>query len=163
ATWLTHDIQIEQPINMLRHYAELALAFDFEEPLPARVSEGPLGTAVNTGVVYRQPAGVCGLIPTWNFPLFVTVQKLGPALATGCTMVFKPSPYGPLINLLLGEIIAETDLPPGVVNFVTGQSNAISEALVSDPRIDKVSFTGSVATGKRILEAAAKTLKRVHL
>jgi acyl-CoA reductase-like NAD-dependent aldehyde dehydrogenase len=163
ATWLTHDIQIEQPIRLLRHYAELALTFEFEEQLPARVSESMLGTQVNAGMVYRHPAGVCGLIPTWNFPLFVAVQKLGPALATGCTMVFKPSPWGPLINLLLAEIVAEADLPPGVVNFVTGQSNAIAETLVSDPRIDKVSFTGSVATGKKILEAAAKTLKRVHL
>ncbi len=163
ASWLTHDIQIEQPIQMLRNYAALAESFAFEEPLPTRVAQGPLGTQVNCGVVCRQPVGVCGLIPTWNFPLFVTVQKLGPALATGCTMVFKPSPYGPLINLLLAEIIAEADLPPGVVNFVTGQSNAISEALVSDPRIDKVSFTGSVGTGKKILAAAAQTMKRVHL
>jgi len=163
AAWLTHQIQIEQPIEMLRNYAELALSFDFEEPLPTRVSHGPMGSQVNSGIVYRQPVGVCGLIPTWNFPLFVTVQKLGPALAAGCTMVFKPSPYGPLINLLLAEIIAEADLPNGVVNFVTGQSNAIAEALCADPRIDKVSFTGSVATGKKIMEAASKTLKRVHL
>jgi aldehyde dehydrogenase (NAD+) len=163
ATWLTHDIQVEQPINMLRHYAELALTFEFEEPLPTRVTESMLGTVVNSGIVNRQPAGVCGLIPTWNFPVFVTVQKLGPALATGCTMVFKPSPYGPLINLFLAELIAEADLPPGVVNFVTGQSNAIAETLVSDPRIDKVSFTGSVATGKKIMAAAGQTLKRVHL
>src|SRR6184192_1095528 len=163
ATYLTHDIQIEQPIRMMRNYAELALGFDFEEQLPTRVSESMLGTQVNSGIVYRHPAGVCGLIPTWNFPLFVTVQKLGPALATGCTMVFKPSPYGPLINLLLAEIVAEADLQPGVVNFVTGESNAIAETLVSDPRIDKVSFTGSVATGKKILAAAAATLKRVHL
>src|SRR3989442_1262538 len=163
ATFLTHDIQVEQPIKLMRHYAELALTFDFEEQLPTRVSESMLGTQVNSGLVYRHPAGVCGLIPTWNFPLFVAVQKLGPALATGCTMVFKPSPYGPLINLFLAEIIAEADLPPGVINFVTGQSNAIAETLVSDPRIDKVSFTGSVATGRKILEAAAKTLKRVHL
>jgi aldehyde dehydrogenase (NAD+) len=163
ATWLTHDIQIEQPIAMLRNYADLALSFEFEEPLPHRVSQGPLGTQVNSGIVMRQPVGVCGLIPTWNFPLFVTAQKLGPALATGCTMVFKPSPWGPLINLLLAEIVAETDLPPGVVNFVTGQSNAIAEALVSDPRIDKVSFTGSVGTGRKILQAAAQNLKRVHL
>src|SRR5256886_14223221 len=118
---------------------------------------------MSAGIGSRQPAGVGGLIPTRNFPLFVTVQKLGPALATGCTMVFKPSPYGPLINLCLAEIVAEADLPPGVVNFVTGQSNAIAETLVSDPRIDKVSFTGSVATGKKIMETAAKTLKRVHL
>jgi aldehyde dehydrogenase (NAD+) len=163
ATYLTHDIQVEQPINMMRRYAELALSFDFEEALPTRVSQGVLGPQVNSGIVYRQPVGVCGLVPTWNFPVFVTVQKLGPALATGCTMVFKPSPYGPLINLLLAEIVAEADLPPGVVNFVTGQSTAIAEALVSDPRIDKVSFTGSVATGKKIVEAASRTLKRVHL
>src|SRR5437660_896001 len=109
ATYLTHDIQIEQPIRMMRNYAELALGFDFEEQLPTRVSESMLGTQVNSGIVYRHPAGVCGLIPTWNFPLFVTVQKLGPALATGCTMVFKPSPYGPLINLFLAEIVAEAD------------------------------------------------------
>jgi predicted outer membrane repeat protein len=163
ATWLTHQIQIEQPIEMLRNYAELALSFEFEAALPTRVSHGPMGSQVNSGIVYRQPVGVCGLIPTWNFPLFVTAQKLGPALATGCTMVFKPSPYGPLINLLLAEIIAEADLPNGVVNFVTGQSNAIAEALCSDPRIDKVSFTGSVGTGKKIMEAASKNLKRVHL
>jgi len=163
ATYLTHDIQLEQPIRFLRNYADLALTFDFEEPLPVRVTDGPLGTFVCSSIVHRQPAGVCGLIPTWNFPLFVTVQKLGPALATGCTMVFKPSPYGPLVNLMLAEIVADADLPPGVVNFVTGQSNAIAETLVTDPRIDKVSFTGSVATGKKIMAAAAATLKRVHL
>ena len=163
ATYLTHDIQLEQPIRLLRNYADLALTFDFEEPLPVRVTDGPLGTFVCSSIVQRQPAGVCGLIPTWNFPLFVTVQKLGPALATGCTMVFKPSPYGPLVNLMLAEIVADADLPPGVVNFVTGQSNAIAETLVTDPRIDKVSFTGSVATGKKIMAAAAATLKRVHL
>jgi len=163
ATYLTHDIQLEQPIRLMRNYADLALTFDFEEPLPVRVTDGPLGTFVCSSIVNRQPAGVCGLIPTWNFPLFVTVQKLGPALATGCTMVFKPSPYGPLVNLMLAEIVADADLPPGVVNFVTGQSNAIAETLVTDPRIDKVSFTGSVATGKKIMAAAAATLKRVHL
>jgi acyl-CoA reductase-like NAD-dependent aldehyde dehydrogenase len=163
ATWLTHDIQIEQPINLIRHYAELALTFDFEAPLPARPSQTMLGPQVNCGLVYRQPVGVCGLIPTWNFPLFVAAQKLGPALATGCTMVVKPSPWGPLVNLLLAEIVADADLPPGVVNVVTGQSPAIAEALVADPRIDKVSFTGSVATGKKIMAAASRTLKRVHL
>jgi acyl-CoA reductase-like NAD-dependent aldehyde dehydrogenase len=78
-------------------------------------------------------------------------------------MVFKSSPYGPLINVFLAEICAEADLPPGVVNWVTGQSTAISQALCEDPRIDKISFTGSVATGKAIMAAASKTLKRVHL
>jgi len=163
ATYLTHDIQLEQPIHMMRNYAELALGYEFETPLVPRVTESMLGTQVNSTLVYRQPVGVCGLIPTWNFPLFVATLKLGPALAAGCTMVVKPSPWGPLVNLLLAEIVAETDLPPGVVNFVTGQSNGISETLVSDPRIDKVSFTGSIATGKKIMEAASRTLKRVSL
>jgi aldehyde dehydrogenase (NAD+) len=131
--------------------------------LPARASQGPLGPQMNCGVVYRQPVGVCAMIPTWNFPVYVTVQKLGPALATGCTMVFKPSPWGPLINLFIAELVAEADLPPGVVNFVTGQGNDIAEALVSDPRVDKVSFTGSVATGRKIIQASASNLKRVFL
>jgi acyl-CoA reductase-like NAD-dependent aldehyde dehydrogenase len=163
ATYITHPIQVDQPIELLRGYAERALTFEFEESLPTRIGQGPFGPQVNSAIVNRQPAGVCALIPTWNFPMFVAAQKLGPALATGCTMVFKPSPWGPLINLFLAEVIAEADLPPGVVNFVTGQSNAIAEALVSDPRIDKISFTGSVGTGKRILHAAAETMARVHL
>ena len=163
ATYITHPIQVDQPIELLRGYAERALTFEFEESLPTRIGQGPFGPQVNSAIVNRQPAGVCALIPTWNFPMFVAAQKLGPALATGCTTVWKPSPWGPLINLFLADVIAEADLPPGVVNFVTGQSTAIAEALVSDPRIDKISFTGSVATGKRILRAAAETMARVHL
>jgi aldehyde dehydrogenase (NAD+) len=163
ATYIEHSVQVDAPIEQARTYAELALRFEFEEPLPPRATMGPLGPQMNNGIVYRQPVGVCGMIPTWNFPVFVAMQKLGPALATGCTAVFKSSPYGPLINLFLADVCAEADLPPGVLNWVTGQSTAISQALVEDPRIDKVSFTGSVATGKAIMAAASKTLKRVHL
>jgi aldehyde dehydrogenase (NAD+) len=163
ATWVTHAMQVDTPIEHLRHWAELARTFAFEEPLPPRASQGPMGPQMNCGIVYRQPVGVCALIPTWNFPIYVSVQKLGPALATGCTMVFKPSPWGPLINLFLAELVQEADLPPGVVNFVTGQGADIAEALVSDPRVDKVSFTGSVATGRKIIQASAGNLKRVFL
>ncbi|HWP65914.1 MAG TPA: aldehyde dehydrogenase family protein [Candidatus Limnocylindria bacterium] len=163
ATHLTHGVQVDLPVEHMRHWAELARTFPFEEALPPRVSQGPLGPQMNSAIVYRQPVGVCGMIPTWNFPIYVFVQKLGPALAAGCTMVFKASPYGPLTNLFMAELIAEADLPPGVVNVVTGQSNAIAEALVSDPRIDKISFTGSVATGRKIIQASASNLKRVHL
>src|SRR5262245_7929809 len=163
ATYIEHGIQVDAPIAQARAYADLALRFEFEEQLPSRATMGPLGPQMNSGIVYRHPVGVCGLIPTWNFPVFVAMQKLAPALATGCTMVFKSSPYGPLINLFLAEICAEADLPPGVVNWVTGQSTAISQTLCDDPRVDKISFTGSVATGKAIMAAAAKTLKRVHL
>ncbi len=163
ATAITHAMQVEAPIEHLRHWAELARTFTFEEALPVRVSQGALGPQVNCGVVYRQPVGVCAMIPTWNFPAYVTVQKLGPALATGCTMVFKPSPWSPLVNCFIAELAQEADLPPGVVNMVTGQGADIAEALVSDPRIDKVSFTGSVATGRKIVQASAANLKRVFL
>jgi acyl-CoA reductase-like NAD-dependent aldehyde dehydrogenase len=163
ATYLTHGMQVETPIEHLRHWADMARSFEFEESLPTRIAQGPMGEQVNSGIVMRQPVGVCGMIPTWNFPMFVAVQKLGPALAAGCTMIFKPSPWGPLINLLLAEMVAEADLPPGVVNIVTGESPAIAEALVNDRRVDKISFTGSVQTGRRIIQASAANLKRVHL
>jgi len=163
ATALTYGAQLESPIEHMYHWAELAETYDFEVPQPSRPGHGPLGPQMNCSMAYRQPVGVCAMIPTWNFPVYVTMQKLGPALATGCTMVFKPSPYGPLINLLLAEVVAEVDLPPGVVNFVTGQSTDIAARLTSDARVDKVSFTGSVATGRRIIEASAKHLTRVHL
>jgi len=163
ATYVTHDVQVEGPIRLLRNYAELALTFDFEEPLPVRSGMGPMGPQVVSSLMCRQPVGVCGMIPTWNFPIFVAANKLGPALATGCTMVFKPSPWGPLVNLFLAELIEAADLPPGVVNWVTGQSPEIAAALVEDPRVDKISFTGSVNVGRRIIQASAGNLKRVHL
>jgi aldehyde dehydrogenase (NAD+) len=163
AAYLTHEVQLEAPIQFLRNYAALAESYAFDTTLPPRDAGPMLGGGVVSGVAYRQPVGVCALMPTWNFPLFLAAQKIGPALATGCTMVVKPSPYGPLVNLLLAEIVAEADLPPGVVNVVTTQAVDAAAALVTDPRIDKVSFTGSSATGKRIMELAAPTLKRVHL
>lgn len=158
-----HPIQVDMPYSFLANYAELARSYHFIEMLPVLVSETPMGTHVNNSMVYHQPVGVCGLIPTWNFPFFVTVQKIGPALATGCTMVIKPSPYMPLLDLLVAEAVAECDLPPGVFNVVTGNSPELGAALVDSPQVDKISFTGSAVTGKRIMAAAASTLKRVHL
>ena len=156
-------IHLENPIQFLHHYAELAHKMDFDEMLPLFVEEGFLGkTAIQT-MVNRQPAGVVAAITTWNFPLYVLAQKLGPALATGCTVVVKPPPYAPLIHLEVAKIIDETDLPKGVFNVVTGEAPDIGEELVSSPLVDKISFTGSVATGKRIAQAAAQHLTRVHL
>ncbi len=163
AEFVSHPIQLDLPFEMLANYAELATSYHFEEMLPVVVSQSPMGAQVNNSMVYHQPVGVCGLIPTWNFPFFVTVQKIGPALATGCTMVIKPSPYAPLIDLLIAQAIEECDLPPGVFNVVSGDSPALGAALVDSPLVDKISFTGSVGTGKRIMAAAAPTLKRVHL
>lgn len=163
AEYVTHPIQLDMPLEFLANYADLATSFEFEQMLPVLVSQGAMGAQVNNSMAYHHPVGVCGLIPTWNFPLFVTVQKIGPALATGCTMVIKPSPYAPLIDLLIAQAIEECDLPKGVFNVVTGESPDLGAALVDSPLVDKISYTGSVTTGKRIMAAAAATLKRVHL
>ncbi len=159
----THWVQIDTPIELLASYADLAHSYRFEETLPPAISFSPVNPGVNNTMVVRQPAGVCGLIPTWNFPLFVSAQKIGPALAAGCTMVVKPSPFVPVIDLLLAEIIEQCDLPRGVFNVVTGENPDLGSTLVSSPLVDRVSFTGSVGTGKAIMAAAAPTLKRVHL
>ena len=163
ATWVSHSVQLDFPYQLLGRYAELVRSFHFEQALPVVVSETPMGITVNNSMVYHQAVGVCGLIPTWNFPFFTTVQKIGPALAAGCTMVTKPSPYGPLVDLVIAEAIEECDLPPGVFNVVTGDGPELGAGLVESPAIDKISFTGSAVTGKRIMAAAAPTLKRVHL
>ncbi len=163
AAWITHPIQLDTPIGLLAQYAEWAEKFPFEEMLPPVPSIGPDGNQMNHAMAVYQPVGVCGLIPTWNFPFYVTVQKIGPALATGCTIVVKPSPFAPLIDLLIAQEVEHCDLPPGVFNVVTGESPALGARLVESPLVDKVSYTGSVATGKRIMASAAATLKRVHL
>ncbi len=163
AEYITHPIQLDTALDLLASYADWALRFPFEEMLPPVVSVGAAGPQLNHAMAVYQPVGVCGLIPTWNFPLYVTVQKIGPAIAAGCTMVIKPSPYVPLIDLVIAEEVERCDLPPGVFNVVTGESPALGAALVESPLVDKVSYTGSAATGKKILATAAPTLKRVHL
>jgi acyl-CoA reductase-like NAD-dependent aldehyde dehydrogenase len=160
---MTHSIQIDAPIEHLRTYAELAKKLDFDEALPIGTHTSRAGAKVVSSIAHRQPAGVCGLIPTWNYPLYVTAQKIGPALLAGCTMVVKPSPFGPLVDTLVAELLEECDLPPGVYNVVTGQSPELGQALSESPAVDKVSFTGSTTTGKAIARAASGTLKRLHL
>jgi len=157
------SIQLDDPLRFMHYYAELASKLEFEEMFPPLIQQTPFGPSATEMMIYRQPAGVVGAITTWNFPLFVLVQKLAPALAAGCTLVIKPPPYAPLIHLEVAKVIDETDLPKGVVNVVTGEGIDIGEELVSSPLVDKLSFTGSVATGKRIAEAAAQNLTRVHL
>jgi len=111
----------------------------------------------------RQPLGVAGLIVPWNVPLPMAAAKLAPALAAGCTAVLKPAELTPLTALRLGELVAEADIPPGVVNIVTGLGSTAGQALVDHPGVDKLSFTGSTAVGRRILAGAAGNLKRVTL
>ncbi len=163
ATQVSFVNQLDAPIEQLRACAQLATSFEFELKLPSVTQQTRSGKREIHSLAVRHPVGVCGLIPTWNFPLYVTLQKVGPALLAGCTMVVKPSPWGPLVDLLLAEVVDSCDLPPGVFNVVTGQDPALGAELCESALVDKVSFTGSVATGKKIMQSCAQTLKRVHL
>ena len=109
----------------------------------------------------RVPVGVVAGIVPWNFPLLMAVQKIAPAILSGCTIVLKPSPFTPLTTLKFAELIKDI-VPAGVVNIITGE-DALGPMMTSHPDIDKITFTGSTATGKRIMEGASKDLKRITL
>lgn len=111
----------------------------------------------------REPLGVCGLILPWNFPLSLALLKMAPALAAGNTVVIKPSEVTPISTVLLGELVEQAGFPPGVVNIVHGSGTTVGMALVRDPRVAKVSFTGGSETGKRIYRASADSIKRLTL
>ncbi|ETI63445.1 betaine-aldehyde dehydrogenase [Sphingobium sp. C100] len=111
----------------------------------------------------KEPVGVCGAITPWNVPLLLACFKIAPALACGNTIVVKPSEIASLSTLRLAELIQEADLPPGVLNVVTGFGPSVGERMANHSGIDKISFTGSTAVGKRILQASAGNLKRVTL
>ena len=109
----------------------------------------------------RVPVGVVAGIVPWNFPMLMAVQKIAPAILSGCTMVLKPSPFTPLTTLKFAELIKDI-VPAGVVNIITGE-DSLGPLMTSHPDIDKITFTGSTATGKRIMEGASKDLKRITL
>ncbi len=111
----------------------------------------------------REPVGVVGAVIPWNAPLMLAAQKLAPALAAGCTVVVKPSEYATFAVLRLVRLIEEAGLPAGVLNVVTGPGEPTGDALINHPMVDKLSFTGSRAVGRRIMTAAAGTFKRVSL
>ena len=121
---------------------------------------------VNPAVVaysLREPVGVVGAIIPWNYPLMMAAWKVAPALATGNTLVLKPASATPLSAIRLGELALEAGIPAGVLNVVPGPGAEVGEAMAAHPGIDKVAFTGETATGRRIAQAAATTLKRVSL
>ena len=151
-------MQVGVPIE---HFADLASRvlprFSFEQPLPPVEGDG-----LGQGVVVREPYGVAALITAFNFPLFLNLFKIGPALAAGCTVVLKPSPYTPLEALIIGEVAEVAGLPPGVLNIITGDV-AAGEALTRHPEVDIVSFTGSDVVGRKVYAQAAESLKKVVL
>ena len=123
---------------------------------------GPTGGDVQI-MSFREPVGVVAAIIPWNAPMMLFAQKVAPALATGCTVIVKPSEHAVLTSLKLTALIEEAGFPPGVFNLVPGPGNPTGEALITHPGIDKVTFTGSRAVGKRILQASGDTIKRVTL
>ncbi|KAI1145727.1 aldehyde dehydrogenase [Nemania diffusa] len=115
------------------------------------------------GYSIRQPVGVCGAITPWNYPLTQSAWKLGPALATGNVIILKPSEHSPLAALYLAKLFKEAGYPPGVVQVLNGYGVETGEAIASHLGVDKIAFTGSTATGKRVLRSAAVNMKRVSI
>lgn len=115
-----------------------------------------------TSMVRRDPVGVIGSIAPWNYPLMMMAWKLAPAIAGGNTVVFKPSEQTPLTALKMAKLLAEI-LPEGVVNVILGRGESVGNALINHPGIQMVSITGDIATGKKVMQAASKTVKRTHL
>jgi aldehyde dehydrogenase (NAD+) len=158
----TNGPQLDAPLSeALAYPAKLIEEFEWETVLPDAVS---ITGALDSRRIWREPVGVVGAIVPWNFPVEVTLHKLGQALATGNTVVLKPAPDTSWNATFLGRLVAEsTDIPPGVVNVVTSSDHLIGEELTLSPKVDMISFTGSTAVGQRIMEKGAVTMKRVFL
>ncbi|OCC23380.1 aldehyde dehydrogenase [Croceicoccus estronivorus] len=151
-----HDL----PIEFMDWTLELAENYEYERKLgPTQAFGNP-----TERIIVREAAGVAGAITPWNVPMQINLAKITPALAAGCTVVLKAAPETPWTAALLGEAAAAVDFPAGALNIITSSDKVgVSEQLVSDSRVDLISFTGSTATGRRVMETAAATLKRVFL
>jgi aldehyde dehydrogenase (NAD+) len=158
---LTYGPQLDAPLaEGLLWPAQYIDEFPWERDLP----EGAAFGARSWRRVAKEAVGVVGAIVPWNYPFEVTINKLGPSLAVGNTVILKAAPNTPWNATRIGRLVAErTDIPPGVLQVVTTADNAVAEDLVIDPRVDLISFTGSTAVGRRIMEKGAPTLKRLFL
>lgn len=157
---LTLGAQLDDPIKIVRFYADLLGTYQFSEDLGEIESRGMR----HRRWVEKEAAGVVGAIIAYNYPNQLALAKLAPALAAGCTVVLKGAPDTPLVTLALGELIANhTDIPPGVVNVLTSSDAAVGVVLTTSPDVDVVTFTGSTEVGRRIMAAASETVKRVFL
>jgi acyl-CoA reductase-like NAD-dependent aldehyde dehydrogenase len=144
--------------------AEVAFMFEYYGGWATKIRGDvpPVGPEAFS-VVVKEPVGVAAGITPWNYPMMQAVQKIAPALAAGCTFVLKPPEQTPLTCLEIPKILEEAGLPPGVLNVVTGHGETAGAPLVANPKVDKVSFTGSKEVGQLIMRSAADTLKRVTL
>ncbi len=156
----TPFMQIDDPIEMVSYWAEKAGSYAYETPLEPI----PFMGRPQRRLQLREPVGVVGAITPWNVPFYLNIAKIGPALAAGCSVVLKPAPDTPWSATHLGRVITEnTDIPDGVVNIVASLDHRLGELLTTDPRVDLVTFTGSTATGRRVMECAASSVKKVFL
>ncbi|HEX4003060.1 MAG TPA: aldehyde dehydrogenase family protein [Candidatus Acidoferrales bacterium] len=154
---LARVVDIPTSIDQLRYYAGWATKIEGNTiPISAH-------GAKFLAYTLREPIGVVGQIVPWNFPMIMATLKLGPALATGCTVVLKPAEQTPLTALMLGELVQEAGIPDGVVNIVTGYGETAGAAVAEHPHVDKIAFTGSTEVGKLIVHAATGNLKKVSL
>lgn len=152
--------QIESPIEEVKHWAEHGRDFDYL--VDTGVHDTPLGPARRK--LHYEPLGVVGAITPWNVPFYLNVAETIPALMAGNTVVLKPAQLTPWSGSEYGRIVAEeTDIPAGVFNVVTSNANEVGAALSADPLVDMITFTGSTATGRAILAAAAPTVKKTLL
>ncbi|MFC7886390.1 aldehyde dehydrogenase family protein [Streptomyces sp. NPDC057376] len=157
---ITSGIPLEESITYLDHYIGLLDSYEFERTLPTKTIMG----VPSDRIIRREAAGVVAAITPWNHPFYLNVCKVGAALAAGCTVVLKPAPDTPWMALALGAIAAEhTDIPAGVLNTVTTSDNSVAQILATHPDVDAVTLTGSTATGRKVMGAAADTVKRVTL
>jgi aldehyde dehydrogenase (NAD+) len=157
---LTYSAQLDEPVEMVRYFADLLRRYPMTEDL----GETEIRGQRHRRWVEKEAAGVVAAIIAYNFPTQLALAKLVPALAAGCTVVLKGAPDTPLITLALAELIAShTDLPAGVVNVLTSSDVAVGETLTGHPGVDMVTFTGSTPTGRRIMESASGTVKKVFL
>jgi aldehyde dehydrogenase (NAD+) len=158
--FITDAIQGYGSIGMLRSNAALIQhGVEWVEPVGAPTG-GPTG--VTGQALFREPIGVVAAITPFNFPFMLNMVKTAPALAVGCTMVLKPHPWTPLDAMLIAQAADEAGIPPGVFNVITGHGD-VGDELTSNPLVDMVTFTGSTATGRRIMRSGADTIKRVQL
>jgi aldehyde dehydrogenase (NAD+) len=153
--------QGDGPIAILDYYIDLLGRYSWDRELPVA---NTMGTP-SKRLLWKEAAGVVAAISPWNFPFQINMAKVAPALAAGCTVVLKAAVETPWMATIIGRVAAQrTDLPPGVFNVLTSADPvAVGEALVTDPRVDLVSFTGSTQTGRRIMGNASQTVKRVFL
>jgi len=148
--------EIAYGAEFLRWFSEQAVRID------GRYAVAPNGQG--RLLTMKQPVGPCLLITPWNFPLAMGTRKIGPAVAAGCTMVVKPAQQTPLSMLMLARILEEAGLPPGVLNLITASSaSETTGPLISDPRLRKLSFTGSTEVGRRLMEQASENLLRLSM